>query len=235
MTVREEDCTIVIPAYNEACRIGELLDGLAAYRGPLIIVSDGDDDTPDIVRAFAQAHPSCRLECREYHERMGKGGGVADGLMRAETPYVGFMDADGSTVLTEMNRLFSVLEDVDGAIGSRWIDGSCVSIRQNLRRRVQSRLFNLFVRLIFALPYRDTQCGAKVFRTPVVQAVLPSIQSQGFEFDVELLWQMKRQGYTVREVPIHWQDKPCSRVGSTTGFSMLKGLVQVRYGHRSNE
>ena len=235
MTVREEDCTIVIPAYNEAGRIGELLDELAIYRGPVIVISDGDDDTPGIVRAFAQAHPSCQLECREYHERLGKGGGVAAGLMRAETPYAGFMDADGSTAVTEMKRLFSVLEHVDGAIGSRWIEGACVPVQQSLRRQVQSRLFNLFVRLIFALPYHDTQCGAKVFRTPAVQAVLPSVLSQGFEFDVELLWQMKRQGYTVREVPIRWEDQPYSRVGGTTGIVMLKGLVQIRYGHHSNE
>lgn len=235
MTVREEDCTIVIPAYNEAGRIGGLLGGLAAYQGPVIVVSDGDDDTAGIVRAFAKGHPSCRLECREYPERLGKGGGVAAGLMRAETPYAGFMDADGSTTVTEMRRLFSVLADVDGAIGSRWIEGACVPVRQSMGRQVQSRLFNLFVRLIFALPYHDTQCGAKVFRTPAVKAVLPSVRSQGFEFDVELLWQMKRQGYVVREVPIRWEDQPDSRVGSTTGIAMLKGLVQIRFGRRSNE
>lgn len=235
MTIREEDCTIVIPAYNEAGRIGELLNGLAAYRGPVIVISDGDDKTADIVRDFAQAHPSCQLECREYPERLGKGGGVATGLMQAESPYAGFMDADGSTTVTEMRRLFSVLAGVDGAIGSRWIKGACVPVRQSVGRQVQSRLFNLFVRLMFALPYHDTQCGAKVFQTPAVQAVLPSVRSQGFEFDVELLWQMKQQGFTVREVPIRWEDQPNSRVGNTTGIAMLKGLVQIRYGHHANE
>lgn len=236
MTVSEEDCTIIIPAYNEAGRIGVLLEGLAAYRGPVIVVCDGDDNTAGLVRAFARDHPSCRMECREYHERLGKGGGVAAGLMRAETLYAGFMDADGSTTVREMRRLFAALKDgdaktgADGAIGSRWIEGACVPVRQSLGRQVQSRLFNLFVRLVFGLTYLDTQCGAKVFRTDVVQAVLPSVQSRGFEFDVELLWQMKKQGYHVREVPIRWEDQPDSRVGSTTGFSMLKGLLRVRLG-----
>ncbi|KAF1078476.1 glycosyltransferase [Methanogenium sp. MK-MG] len=237
MTVSEEDCTIVIPAYNEAGRIGGLLDGLAAYRGPVIVVCDGDDDTAGVVSAFSQAHPSCRLKCREYEERLGKGGGVAAGLMHAETPYAGFMDADNSTTVPEMRRLFAALTDADGAIGSRWIAGACVPVRQSAGRQVQSRLFNLFVRLFFGLPYHDTQCGAKVFRTTVVQAVLSSVQSRGFEFDVELLWQMKRQGFVVEEVPIHWEDQPDSRVGSTTGLAMLKGLMKIRFGHRpqSNE
>ncbi|WP_245618567.1 hypothetical protein [Methanogenium cariaci] len=150
------------------------------------------------------------------------------GLTHANTPpYVGFMDADGSTTVPEMRHLFAALIDADGgAIGSRWIKGACVPVRQSMGRQVQSRLFNLFVRLFFALPYQDTQCGgAKVFRTAAVQAVLPSVQSPGgFEFDVELLWQMRRQGgFVVTEVPIHWEDQPDSRVGGTTGFAMLKG------------
>ncbi|WAI02058.1 glycosyltransferase [Methanogenium organophilum] len=230
MTVSEEECTIIIPAYNEANRIGGLLKGFAAYRGPVIVVCDGDDDTAGVVRAFAQKHPSCRMDCREYPERLGKGGGVAAGLIEAETLYVGFMDADGSTTVPEMQRLFATLADTDGAIGSRWIEGACVPVRQSMGRQVQSRLFNIFVRIVFGLPYRDTQCGAKVFRTKVVQTVLPSVLSRGFEFDVELLWQMKKQGYEVREVPIRWKDQPDSRVSSTTGVAMLKGLVQVRLG-----
>lgn len=235
MTVREEDCTIVIPAYNEADRIGALLVGLAAYRGPVIVVCDGDDDTAGVVRAFAQAHPSSRITCLEFRKRLGKGGGVTAGLMRAETPYAGFMDADGSTTVPEMTRLFSALTDADGAIGSRWIEGACVPVRQSMGRQVQSRLFNIFVRALFSLPYHDTQCGAKVFRRVAVQAVLPTVRSKGFEFDVELLWQMKRQGFLIREVPIRWEDQPDSRVGSTTGFAMLKGLVQIRFGGRPPE
>lgn len=238
MVESEEECTIVVPAYNEAGRIGKLLEGLAAYRGPVIVVCDGDDDTAGLVRAFAREHPSCRMECREYPDRLGKGGGVAAGLALAETRYAGFMDADGSTTVREMRRLFAALSEsgpvkqTDGAIGSRWIEGACVPVRQSLGRQVQSRLFNLFVHLVFGLSYRDTQCGAKVFRTKAVQAVLPSVQSRGFEFDVELLWQMKKQGYVVREVPIRWEDQPDSRVGSTTGFAMLKGLVLVRFGRQ---
>ncbi|MDE4908019.1 glycosyltransferase family 2 protein [Methanogenium marinum] len=230
MKVSEEDCTIVIPAYNEAGRIGGLLDGLAEYHGQIIVVCDGDDNTAGVVRSFAESHPSCRMECREYNERLGKGGGVTAGLMHAKTLYAGFMDADGSTTIHEMKRLFSHLSDADGIIGSRWIEGACVPVRQSKGRQVQSRLFNLFVRLVFSLPFYDTQCGAKVFRTKAVQAVLSSVQSQGFEFDVELLWQMKRQGFVIQEVPIRWEDQPDSRVGSTTGFAMLKGLLKIRFG-----
>ena len=94
-----------------------------------------------------------------------------------------------------MQRLFSASAAADGAIGSRWVDGSKLTVRQGLLRRLESRGFNLLIRVLFGLSYNDTQCGAKVFKRAAVDAVLPAMVSRGFEFDVELLWRLKRAGY----------------------------------------
>ena len=185
--VDRADCTLVIPAYNEEKRIRSLLEDLSGFRGDLIFVCDGTDATPAVIGAFAAAHPSLSIRCLTFPVRLGKGGGVVAGIREASTRYVGYMDADGSTSLSEMERLFDCLATADGAIGSRWLPGSVMTVRQGLRRRAESRLFNLVVRLLFGLGYRDTQCGAKVFRREALDRVLPSIRSTGFEFDVELL------------------------------------------------
>lgn len=224
------DCTLVIPAYNEEKRIQSLLKDLSDFRGEIIFVCDGTDATPAIIAAFAADHPSLSIRCLTFSARLGKGGGVVAGLREASTRYVGYMDADGSTSLSEMERLFDRLADVDGAIGSRWLPGSVMTVRQGLRRRAESRLFNLAVRLLFGLDYRDTQCGAKVFRREALEAVLPSIRSTGFEFDVELLWRLAQSGCRVEEVPITWENRDESKVGTADAKEMLSGMIRLRFG-----
>ncbi|MEN6343299.1 MAG: glycosyltransferase, partial [Methanospirillum sp.] len=181
----QADCTIVIPAYNEEERIGGLLEALAGFEGSVIVVADGTDRTADLVRGFGAAHPDLALVCLEFPERLGKGGGIMAGFRAAGTPFVGFMDADGSTEPAEMARLFSYLAgaDADGAIASRWCPGAVVPVRQGPVRRLQSRAFNLLIRLLFDLPYADTQCGAKVFRREALASVLDEMELAGFEFD----------------------------------------------------
>ena len=224
------DCTLVIPAYNEEKRIQSLLKDLSDFRGEIIFVCDGTDATPAIIAAFAADHPSLSIRCLTFSARLGKGGGVVAGLEETSTRYVGYMDADGSTSLAEMERLFDRLADVDGAIGSRWLPGSVMTVRQGLRRRAESRLFNLAVRLLFGLDYRDTQCGAKVFRREALEAVLPSIRSTGFEFDVELLWRLAQSGCRVEEVPITWENRDESKVGTADAKEMLSGMIRLRFG-----
>ncbi|HOZ43251.1 MAG TPA: glycosyltransferase family 2 protein [Methanoculleus sp.] len=224
------DCTLVIPAYNEEKRIQSLLKDLSDFRGEIIFVCDGTDATPAFIAAFAADHPSLSIRCLTFSARLGKGGGVVAGLEETSTRYVGYMDADGSTSLSEMERLFDRLADVDGAIGSRWLPGSVMTVRQGLRRRAESRLFNLAVRLLFGLDYRDTQCGAKVFRREALEAVLPSVRSTGFEFDVELLWRLAQSGCRVEEVPITWENRDESKVGTADAKEMLSGMIRLRFG-----
>ncbi|CCJ35416.1 Dolichyl-phosphate beta-glucosyltransferase [Methanoculleus bourgensis MS2] len=228
--VNRADCTLVIPAYNEEARIGSLLEGISGFPGDLIFVCDGTDATPAVIGAFADDRPSLSIRCLTFPSRLGKGGGIVAGVREASTPYIGYMDADGSTSLSEMERLFDRLATVDGAIGSRWVPGSVLTVRQGLRRRVESRLFNLLVRMLFGLDYRDTQCGAKVFRKEALDAVLPSIRSTGFEFDVELLWRLRQNGYRVEEVPTTWENRDESKVTTSDARAMLLGMLRLRFG-----
>ena len=227
--VDQRDCSLVIPAYNEEKRIGSLLADVSTFTGDLIFVCDGTDATPAIIGAFADDHPSLSIRCLRFPDRLGKGGGVMAGVQETSTPYVGYMDADGSTSLEEMGRLFDRLTTADGAIGSRWIPGSVLTVRQGLRRRVESRLFNLLVRLLFGLDYLDTQCGAKAFRKEALDTVLSSIRSTGFEFDVELLWRLRQSGYQIEEVPITWKNQEESKVTTSDAKKMLLGMLSIRF------
>lgn len=231
MTTRPEArYSLVIPAYNEEQRIIPLFDAIHGFEGELIVVCDGVDATADIVDRIASRRQDLTIRCLRFDHRLGKGGGVIAGLMAAKSPLVGYFDADGSTSIDEMKRLFISLATVDGAIGSRWIPGSTLKVRQSILRQLESRAFNLLIRVLFGLTYHDTQCGAKVFKKTAIDAVLPMMISRGFEFDVELLWRLRGAGYVVAEVPIEWQNKVDSRVRKRDRFRMLSGLFMVRFG-----
>jgi dolichol-phosphate mannosyltransferase len=222
--------SLVIPAYNEENRIRNLFDTIGRFDGELIIVCDGTDGTARIIEEITRTRTDLIIRCLTFDHRLGKGGGVIAGLSAARAPLVGFCDADGSTTMSEMLRLFSCLGSNDGAIGSRWVDGSTLTVRQGLMRRLESRSFNLLIRCLFGLDFHDTQCGAKVFRKTAIDRVLPAMVSRGFEFDVELLWRLRRTGCRVIEVPIEWQNKSDSRVRKRDMMRMVAGLFRARLG-----
>jgi len=222
-------CSLVIPAYNEENRITDLFDAIDRFEGELIIVCDGNDGTAGVVERIARQRTDLVIRCLKFDHRLGKGGGVIEGLRAARAPLVGYFDADGSTGIVEMRQLFSHLSDYDGAIGSRWVSGSTLTVRQGLMRRIESRCFNILIRGLFGLKFSDTQCGAKVFRKQAVDSVLPKMVSRGFEFDVELLWRLKDAGFTIAEFPIVWQNKGDSRVQKRDMLRMLKGLFAIRF------
>jgi len=229
MTTPGVSLSLVIPAYNEENRIQSLFDEIPAFDGELIVVCDGTDRTADCVSRIAAGRKDLRIRCLVFDHRLGKGGGVIEGLKAARAPLVGYFDADGSTGIGEMLMLFSRLSGSDGAIGSRWVPGSTLRVRQGCLRRMESRIFNLIIRILFGLTYHDTQCGAKVFKKAAIDAVLPQLVSRGFEFDVELLWRLKRAGYHVAEVPIVWQNRGDSRVKKRDMIRMLAGLFAIRF------
>jgi glycosyltransferase involved in cell wall biosynthesis len=222
--------SLVIPAYNEEKRIEQLFDRIGEFGGELIVVCDGNDRTAEVVGQIAASRPGLDIRCLIFKHRLGKGGGVIEGMKAATGSWVGYLDADGSTSIHQMMNLFSHLSFYDGAIGSRWVPGAVLRVRQDMLRRFESRAFNLIIRLLFGLRYHDTQCGAKVFRKSAVNAVLSHMVSTGFEFDVELLWRLKQGGYSVGEFPIEWQNTGDSRVERRDMIRMLAGLLRVRFG-----
>jgi len=231
-TPSEPRYSLVIPAYNEENRIVPLFDTITGFDGEIIVVCDGQDDTAGIVDRISASRQDLTICCLRSDHRLGKGGGVIAGLRTARSPLVGYFDADGSTSIDEMKRLFLTLPAADGAIGSRWIPGATLKVRQGLLRQLESRAFNLIIRILFGIHYHDTQCGAKVFKKSAIDAVLPMMISRGFEFDVELLWRLQMAGYRVTEVPIEWQNNADSRVKKRDMIGMLFSLFSVRSGFK---
>jgi glycosyltransferase involved in cell wall biosynthesis len=230
---------IVMPAHNEQERIDRTL---RAYREAcpdtgvrLVVALDScTDRTPEIVRAHARADD--RVRAIEY-PKLGKGGVIAETFSRSDAELVGFVDADCATPPRELLRLAAAARSVDGAIASRRHPAALLPARRPLAREITSAGFAGSVRVLMGLPYRDTQCGAKVLRRHVVRDVLPRLAARDLLFDVDLLAATRERGWRVVEVPTVWIDQEGSRVSAVTdsrrmGVSLLRLWLRRRVALR---
>ena len=154
----------------------------------------------------------------------GKGFAVRTGMLAAEGELLVFTDADGSYGPGELDRVTRALADAPVAIGTRDPDaaGSVV-------RRVASQVFNLAMRVLLGLSFRDTQCGLKGFRRDAARAVFSRARLDGFAFDAEALVLAGRLGLAVAEVPVRAQQRPGSTVRVLAdGRRMLAQLWTIR-------
>jgi glycosyltransferase involved in cell wall biosynthesis len=211
--------SVVIPAYNEALRIGSALESVRQYLDSrnfsteLIVVDDGSQDaTPEILKQALESHPTLRLLRNELNR--GKGFSVRRGVLEASGELVLFTDADLSAPIEEANKLLAALESekADAAIGSRALNRRLVEIRQPWLRDHAGRVFNLLVRLATGLKLRDTQCGFKLFRRATTRRAFELQRTRGFGFDPEVLFLIERLRGKIVEVPVRWRDNPATKV-----------------------
>lgn len=225
--------SLVIPAYNEEKRILPVLEAWCSFFSKkskyheLIVVCDGTDSTEGIVRKFSLKNKEVVL--LSSGKRIGKGGAVLAGFKKSKYPYIGFVDCDKSIKPEEYYELISALDMYSCVIGSRSIK---VLVKKPFYREVLSRLFNIYANLLFHLGIKDTQCGAKVFRKRAIEQILPDMKTTGFEFDVELLWRIKREGYEIKEHPISWEHMPDSKFEMKKAPYMALRLLVLRVFNR---
>jgi len=228
--------SIVLPAYNESARIAATLDRILAHatqrgwRVEVIVVNDGSSDgTAEIVGEYARKHAA--LQLLENPGNRGKGFSVRNGMLHATGDILLFSDADLSSPIEEADKLFGALaQGADIAIGSRWVDPRLQIRRQPLHRRIFGRIFNLALRVILGLQFKDTQCGFKVFTRRSAQAIFPLQKIERWGFDPELLYLAKKFGFTISEVPVAWSHREGTRIHPLRdGIHMFGELLRVRW------
>src|SRR6266513_178888 len=227
--------SVVIPAFNEASRIGETLRLTLDYlrnvspESELIVVNDGSTDATSLIARERLKDARIGTRLLENFPNRGKGAAVRSGLLAAQKPIALFFDADLSTPLGETPKLIEPIAhgEIDIAFGSRAIDRSLIGQHQPWRREQAGRVFNLLVRLATGLPFWDTQCGFKAFRVDVCRPIFEAARLDGFAFDVELLYLAHRAGLRVREIPVRWNHSAGSKVRFFQDILRMLGEVIV--------
>ena len=231
--------SIVIPAYNESARIGKTLREVVAYLeeqpggGEVIVVDDGSqDDTTSVAKSVFAEQQSRGVEGRviRVEPNRGKGNAVRTGLLAARHTVAAFFDADLSMPVTETPKLVEPIRSgqYDVVFGSRALDRRLIGTHQPWTREQSGRFFNLIMRRLTGLPFKDTQCGFKAFRMDVCRSVVEGALIDRFGFDVELLFIAHRAGLRMLEYPVRWNDVAGGSVSFKTGLKGFAELNEVR-------
>lgn len=230
--------SIVIPAYNEEKRVGTTLEAYSKFfrnkfkKLEILVVVDGTDDTDKIVRNMSKKYRFIKLI--KYDHRLGKGGGVYEGFKAAKGEIIGFTDADNSVNAPFFEKVLEGLKKSDCSIGSRRMKGSAMILPQSttwiVSMRIVSRIYNSLVKLILFMNIQDTQCGAKVMKRKVYEAIKNDLNVTGFEFDVELLWRIKKNGFKIIEVPVIWKHNLESKSSIKNSVKFFVLLFKLRFG-----
>jgi glycosyltransferase involved in cell wall biosynthesis len=231
--------SIVVPAYNEAARLGKSIETILAYlRGypgasELIVVDDGStDETARIAeQSLAQASGAIRTELIRAHPNRGKGYVVRAGLLAARAPVALFTDADLSTPITETPKLVEPIERgrADLTFGSRALDRTLIGIHQPWRREQGGKVFNFIVRQATRLPFWDTQCGFKAFRMSVCRPIIEGATIDRFGFDVELIYVAHLAALSLAEIPVRWNHYEGSKISvARDSWRMMNEVRAIR-------
>ncbi len=228
--------SIILPAFNEEERIGLSLERVLAFvrqqgwNVEIIVVNDGSrDKTVDIVRGLMPHAPELRL--LENPGNRGKGYSVRNGMLNARGDILLFSDAALSSPIHASIKLIAAIEQgADVAFGSRWLLAESQTRRQSLLRQFVGRAYNVLLRLLLGLPYKDTQCGFKACTRKAAEVIFTRQQIEGWGFDPELLYIARKFGLTMREVAVEWAHDDRSKISPVVdGFKMFCELLKIRF------
>lgn len=232
------DISVVIPAYNEEKRIRKTVELVfdyfrsRNYRFEVVVVNDGSTDTTGrLVSEITGIYENLRLiNCSTNR---GKGRAVYEGMTASLGRLRLFMDADGSTSIEELDEMLPYFDrGFDIVFGSRGVKGTVITAHQPVIRETLGRYFNLYVRIITGLPFRDTQAGFKIFSAESCVSVFPYQTIWDWVFDVELLVIADSHGFRIHEHPITWRHSPNSRVSVIKSmFRAAADVLRIRFNY----
>lgn len=225
--------SVIVPTLNEERCIGQFLDRVSAFLEShgepweIVVVDDGSSDgTVALVERSKRADSRIQL-FKQPHR--GKGAAVRRGMLGARGAWRLMTDADLSVSPDEWASFLGAAANTGAEviIGSREAAGAR-RIGEPVSRHIVGRVFNWIVQLCVLPGIHDTQCGFKLLRADAAQIVFPHVTTDGFAFDVELLFLARRAGFRAREVGVVWVCRTESRVSISRGAAAFVDVLRIR-------
>lgn len=228
--------SVIIPAYNEEKRLPKTLEEIDKYLRKqdydyeILVVNDGSKDkTVEIAKGLISKIKN--LIVTGYKKNRGKGYAVRFGMLEAKGDYRLFTDADNSTSIDHVEKIWPEFKKgFDIIIGSRDIKGAVLDPPQPwIRKLILGEGFKLYRKIIIGLwGIEDTQCGFKCFTKKATEKIFQKCRINRFAFDPEILVIAKKLGYEIKEIPIYWKNDPESKVKFKSIIKMALDLIKIR-------
>jgi dolichyl-phosphate beta-glucosyltransferase len=227
--------SVVIPSFNESARLPSSLRDVhkflvdRGYDAEILVVDDGSKDgTRDQVEKLRSSLPLVRV--LGYEQNKGKGFAVKTGVLASTREAILFSDADLSTPIAELDRLWTWFDrGYDIVAASRAKETAEILVRQPFYREWIGRIFNAIISMVLIRGIRDTQCGFKLFRREIARQVFSNLRTNGFAFDVEVLAQARKLGFKIAEVGVRWINSTTSQVHPLKDSArMLLEILRIR-------
>ena len=195
----------------------------------VIVIDASDEENQKIAESEMKGLPE-NVFVTPYENHPGKGHNVQKGILASSGDYCLFMDADLATDLKITEKMLEVIDNYDCQIASRHMKGATIAVKQTAKRRFVSWGSRVLIRMMFHLGLHDTQCGFKLFRTDVAKMMAKKQIIDGFAFDVEYLYFLKVNGFTVNEVPCYWKDDEDSTIknASKASINFFKEMLKIK-------
>jgi dolichol-phosphate mannosyltransferase len=201
---------VVLPTFNEVQNLEGVVAGVRRLGHDVLIVDDASPDgTGELADRLASADKGVRVLHRP--RKLGLGSAYEDafriGLADGAQLFVE-MDADGSHLAKDLDAIVDGARRSGGlAIGSRYIKGGSI-VGWPFYRWLLSWGANLYCRILLGLPTHDCTSGYRCYTGELLTHVkLDDVLSQGYSFQIEMVWRARRSGYAVVEVPIRFEDR----------------------------
>ena len=246
--------SVIIPAYNEEKRLSKTLEEIdkylskqrvaeasphlppcsasphSVYDYEILVVNDGSKDkTAQVIRDRVSVIQNLRLI--DNKKNNGKGYVVRQGMLEAKGEYRIFTDADNSTSIDQVEKMWPYFEKgYDIVFGSRDVKGAILDPSQSLFRRFLGEAFGFLTNLIVGTwGIADSQCGFKCFTKKAAENIFPKCKINRFAFDPEFFMIAKKLGYKIKEIPVYWENDPESKVKFKWMVNMGLDLLKIRW------
>jgi len=219
--------SILIPAYGEAENLPRLVNYLKSvlakdYNYEIIIINDENpDNSVEVIKDLEVKHREVKAIFNNV--RKGKTQAIIDGLDKSQGENIVLMDADLQYLPSDIPRLLKALKDADVVNGRR------VNRKDNIRRKIESKLYNLLIRLFFGVKFYDNNSGLKVFKRKVLEDITPILKPRWHRY---LLVLSHKKGYRVIEKPIRHHKRERGKSKFTSPIKLLKGFIDLIRAYR---
>lgn len=214
--------SIIIPCYNEEKRLSKTFKKIFDYlstkkmKTEIIFVDDGSIDKTRLVLEYIckklDGHPLIKTTIITGKKNRGKGHAVKTGIIKASGRHILICDADLSTPITEIEKLFRYVVEYELIMGSRKQNGAKIIKSQPVLREFFGKSYSLMSKIILGVDVKDFTCGFKLIKREAAKEIAKRLTINRWAYDSEMLKIAKTQNYAMKEVGIVWRDDQQTKV-----------------------